>query len=183
MAQSATRRQSVLPLLASLAFVAIGVLLIREGDRSLMTSAAVVFFGVGAVLFAYLAITGRASLVLVQPTESRVELEPGGFAVLTAKGRRFPVRWASVRRVIAYKRDLWTTDEICVLFESDDGSGRQEVSEEWPGFADLFGVMEKELGISPGWYMEIMMPPFEPTPRLLFDRAEHPPRPVEAGGA
>jgi hypothetical protein len=147
-----------------------------------MAWGSLVFFGVGAVLFAYLAITGRSSLVLVQPTESRVELEPGGFAVLTARGRRFPVRWASVRRVIAYKRDLWTTDEICVLFESDDDSGRQEVSEEWPGFKDLFGVMEKELGISPGWYMEIMMPPFEPTPRLLFDRAAHPQRPVEAGG-
>jgi hypothetical protein len=181
MALSATRRQSVLPLLVSLAFVAIGVLLIREGDRSLMTSAAVVFFGVGAVLFAYLAITGRASLVLVQPKESRVELEPGGFAVLTARGRRFPVRWASVRRVIAYKRDLRSTDEICVLFESADDS-RQEVSEEWPGFKELFGVMEKELGVSPGWYMEIMMPPFELTPRLLFDRTEHTRPRVEAGG-
>jgi hypothetical protein len=166
----------------SLAFVAIGIVLIRGGDRSPMTWAAVVFFGLGALLFAYLAITGRASLVVVQPKESRVELEPGGFAVHTARGRRFPVRWASVRRVIAYKRDLWSTDEICVLFESDDDSGRQEVSEEWPGFKDLFGVMEKELGISPGWYMEIMMPPFESTPRLLFDRAEHTRRPVEAGG-
>jgi hypothetical protein len=49
------------------------------------------------------------------------------------------------------------------------------VSEEWPGFKDLFGVMEKELGISPGWYMEIMTPPFEPTPRLLFERRERQP--------
>jgi hypothetical protein len=157
MALSSARRQSVLPLLVSLAFVAIGVL-----------------------LFAYLAITGRASLVLVQPTESRVELEPGGFAVLTARGRRFPV--ASVRRVIAYKRDLWTTDEICVLLRIR--------RRRWQagGVGGVAGVQRPVRRVGegardqPGWYMEIMTPPVEPTPRLLFDRAAQPRRPVEAGG-
>jgi hypothetical protein len=82
--------------------------------------------------------------------------------------------------VIAYKRDLFTTDEICLVFESDDFTGGREVSEEWPGFKELFGEMERELGVSPGWYMEIMTPVFEPTPRLLFDRAAHSQHPVEA---
>lgn len=179
MALSSVRRQNVLGLVVSFAFVAFAGFLIRTGEQSWMAWASLVFFGICALAFAYLAITGRASFV--QPEESRVVVEPGGFAVLTTRGRRFTVRWAGVRSVIAYKRDLFTTDEICVVFESDDFTGGREVSEEWPGFQDLFGEMEKELGISPGWYMEIMMPPFEPTPRLLFDRA-HPQRPVEAGG-
>jgi hypothetical protein len=68
---------------------------------------------------------------------------------------------------------------ICLVVESDDFTGGRDVSEEWPGFQELFRVMEKELGISPGWYMEIMTPVFEPTPRLLFDRAAHSQHPVE----
>lgn len=180
MAGPFARRQNVLGLLVSLVFVALAVFTIRAGEQSWIAWASLAFFGACAVLFAYLAITGRVSLV--QPEESRVVLEPGGFAVLTTRGRRFAVRWAGVRSVIAYKRDLFTTDEICLVFESDDFTGAREVSEEWPGFPELFGPMEKEFGISPGWYMEIMTPVFEPTPRLLYDRAAHPPPPVQAGG-
>jgi hypothetical protein len=180
MALSSARRQNVLGLAVSLVFVAVAGFVIPAGDQSWMKWASLAFFGICALLFAYLAITGRASLV--QPEESGIVLEPGGFAVLTTRGRRFAVRWAGVRSVIAYKRDLFATDEICLVFESDDFTGVREVSEEWAGFQELFGVMEKELGISPGWYMEIMTPVFEPTPRLLFDRAAHPRHPVEAGG-
>jgi hypothetical protein len=45
-----------------------------------------------------------------------------------------------------------------------------EVSEEWPGFSELFAGLEAALGVSPAWYLEIMTPAFEPTPRLLYDR-------------
>lgn len=170
MAQSFTRRQPLLQLLASLAFVAIGISMIREGELVPVAWFFTVFFALAALACAYMAVTGKP--YIVRPEETRIVPEPGGFAVLTTRGRRLPVRWAGVRRVHAYKRDLFTVDEICVAFESDDLAGVLEVSEEWPGFADLFGPMESELGVSPGWYMEIMSPPFETMHRVLFERAE-----------
>lgn len=100
-----------------------------------------------------------------------IVLEPDGFAIVTPDGQRHPIRWASVTRVGAYKQDLITTDEIILVFEVAEFPDRTlEVSEELPGFQDLFGTMERELGISPDWYMEIILPAFEPTPRVLLDR-------------
>lgn len=46
-------------------------------------------------------------------------------------------------------------------------TGRADI----PRFNDLLGAMEKELGISPGWSIEIMVPAFEPIHRVLFERA------------
>ncbi len=172
MAQSFTRRQSVLRLLGSLVFVAAAGFWIRAGEVLPLAWVCLVFFGAAALGWGYLAVTGRPNIARFQPEEGRIVLESGGFAVLTTRGRRFPVSWASVRRVSAYKRDRVTTDEIWVAFESDEFAGVQEVSEEWPGFQELFGPMETELGIRPAWYVEIMVPAFEPMHRVLFDRAD-----------
>jgi hypothetical protein len=101
----------------------------------------------------------------------RIVLEADGFAVVAPDGQRHVLRWASVTRVGAYKRDHLTTDEICLVFEvTESPDSVLEVSEEWPGFKDLFGALERELGISPDWYREIILPAFEPTPRVLLDR-------------
>lgn len=53
------------------------------------------------------------------------------------------------------------------MFEGDES---MQVSEEWPGFQDLLRMMETEFGISPGWYVEIMVPAFEQMQRILFER-------------
>lgn len=94
-----------------------------------------------------------------------------GFVALTPGAAPIEVRWEDVRRAIAYKRDLYTTDQITLAFELDRPDlPLVELSEESPGFASLFGPMEEVLGVSPSWYLEIMLPAFEPTPRLLYDR-------------
>ena len=169
MTRPSTRRNGLVGLLGSIVFVATAVYWIRTGESVPLAWVAVVFFGVAGLACAYVLITGRP--YIVPPAESRIVLEPGGFAVVTTRGRRFAVQWTGVKRVVAYKRDLFTTDEICVAFVSGDSSTVQEVSEEWPGFQEMFGPMEKELGISPAWYLEIMTPVFEATPRVLLDRA------------
>ena len=171
MRQSFTRRQSVLRFLGSLALTAVAALWIRAGEEPIFGWFFLVFFGLATLVCGYLAVTGRENLPFAQPEEWRIEVVPGGFEAVSRQGRRFAVRWAGVRHVLAYKRDLWTTDEICLAFESDAGPVR-EVSEEWPGFTDLFHGMETELGVSPGWYLDIMTPAFEPMHRVIFSRPD-----------
>lgn len=170
MTPSYTRRQSVVGFLGSLALTAVTVLWIRAGESPIFGWFFLVFFGLAALGTGYLAVTGRQHIAFRQPEGWRIEVVPGGFDVLSTKERRIPVRWGGVRRVIAYKRDLWTTDEIRLVFESDDSEGVREISEEWPGFQDLFKEMETELGVSPGWYLDIMTPAFEPMHRVIFSR-------------
>ncbi|HEX7239915.1 MAG TPA: hypothetical protein VF263_06590 [Longimicrobiaceae bacterium] len=97
--------------------------------------------------------------------------------VATAEGFRLEVEgrpavevaWKDVTRVAAYKRDLMATDEIMLAVESRGLPGRVlELSEAWPGFADLFQPLEEHLGVSPAWYVEIMVPAFEPSYRELY---------------
>jgi hypothetical protein len=169
MAVPSIRRQGIVSFLCAVALVAAAVLWIREGESPQWFGwFGVVFFGAGGVVSAYMAITGKMLLRRTEPW--RIELEPDGFAVVSHRGDRLPVRWAGIRRAFAYKRDLWSTDEIWVVFEMSEPSGTCQVSEEWPGFRDLFGPMESELGVSPGWYMKIMTPAFETTPTLIFER-------------
>ncbi len=100
-----------------------------------------------------------------------IEATADGFVVRDARGTTVEVRWSAVRRAAAYKRDLLTTDEIIVVFELDAPSQHViEVAESWPGFAILFEGMERALGVSPDWYMNIMLPVFEQTPTMLYER-------------
>jgi len=89
------------------------------------------------------------------------------------------VAWSDVSRISAFKRDRFTTDEIILRVESSSPAGQPlALSEEWPGFASLFGPLERALGVSPAWYIDIMTPAFEATPRLLYDRSQQPPQPT-----
>jgi hypothetical protein len=105
----------------------------------------------------------------------RIELTADGFAVVNPGGAWYAVRWASITKIAAYKRDLLTTDEIMLAIEVADSPRMvQEVSEEWENFAELFAPLEQRLGISPAWYHEIMIPAFETSFRVLFERPGRP---------
>lgn len=105
-------------------------------------------------------------------TPPAIEVAADGFVLRGADGTVIDVRWTSIRRAVGYKRDLYTADVIVLALELDaPAPALLELSEEWPGFAELFGGMERALGVSPSWYVEIMVPAFEPTPRVLYERA------------
>jgi hypothetical protein len=107
-----------------------------------------------------------------------IEPTADGFALRGPDGTTVEVQWRHVRRAFACKRDRITTDEVVLALELDPPApALLEVSEESPGFAELFGGMERALGVSPTWYLEIMVPVFEPTPRTLYERPGAPPDP------
>lgn len=103
----------------------------------------------------------------------RIVTDKGGFVVKAQDGREFPVRWERVVRVLAYKRDLWTTDEVVLAFRQwPDPELVLEVSEEWPGFADLFEPLERELGVSARWYLDTIGRPFATDFQVVYERPD-----------
>lgn len=81
------------------------------------------------------------------------------------------IPWSAIQRIAAFKQDLGTHDRIVLAIEAARSSEEPVfLSEDCPGFADLFGQMEAALGINPGWYLEIMMPAFEAAPRVIYLR-------------
>jgi len=113
-------------------------------------------------------LNGRAQ----PPALPAIAVDETGFSLtLDRHTRAFP--WQSVNKVAAFKQDRFTYDRIVLLFEvSTPGDPILSLSEECPGFADLFGPMEGALGINPRWYVEIMTPAFEPTPVVLYVRSD-----------
>ena len=101
----------------------------------------------------------------------RLTLDDEGFTLEDGAGGRHRARWAEVRVIAAYKRDLGVTDAICVAFELA-GPTVVEVTEEDAGFESLFGALERRFGVEPSWYIEIMEPAFEATPRVLYQHPE-----------
>lgn len=106
----------------------------------------------------------------VSSTGPAIVVHANGFN-LTEAGTTRIVFWRSVERIVALKQDLGTHDLIILLVDAEGAAEPLLLAEEMPGFADLFGAMETHLGVSPGWYPEIMLPAFEATPMVLYRRS------------
>ena len=103
------------------------------------------------------------------PPLPRIELEDAGFAIVFPDGRCSSIRWKSVTRLVTFKRDNFSTDEVILSFEVAERPGiAHEVSEEWPGFRNLFSALQSELGITPNWYDKVMQPPFATNFQVLL---------------
>ncbi len=63
----------------------------------------------------------------------RVVVVAAGFALWTGGRCAAAARWADIRRLRAYRRELGTSDALCVSVELADGS-IMELREEAPGF-------------------------------------------------
>ena len=102
----------------------------------------------------------------------RVVVDPSGFSLVDSNDTSARVLWSSITRVLAYKRDRFTTDEIVIVFvQRGDLTHSLEVSEECTGFADLFAPLERELGVSPEWYLRTSAKPFDPDVQIVYERA------------
>ncbi|HSK31226.1 MAG TPA: hypothetical protein VLA17_14805 [Candidatus Limnocylindria bacterium] len=107
-----------------------------------------------------------------QEPDPKVQLVEGGFDLVSADDNAVisGVRWSDVSRIQTYKLDLLTTDSICLLFEFRDGRAAVQVSEEWPGFANLIKSLSRAFpSIPTDWYGVAMKPAFATNQRVLYE--------------
>jgi hypothetical protein len=106
-----------------------------------------------------------------------IRLDPVGVAVVPIKNSAEPpssLTWDSIIEATAFKRDLFSTDRVCIAFHSSNGSG-VEVHEEMKGWIELCEALPDHLPGSPpwtDWFMKITTPAFELNPTLLFCRGK-----------
>jgi hypothetical protein len=97
-----------------------------------------------------------------------LDLTADGFRLCSGK-ESVEVHWRSVSRVTAYKRDLLTTDLLCMLVEFDDRI--VELNEEMIGYTAAEQAMVKALGIGGEWKLRVLFPAFETNPTLVYQRS------------
>ncbi|UWZ85038.1 hypothetical protein [Occallatibacter riparius] len=81
--------------------------------------------------------------------------------------------WDQVARVFAYKRDLFSYDQICFVIECTDFG--IEVREGDEGYESLIAQMQSNIPGFPAqgqWYEPVRLPPFAPSWAKIYCRDE-----------
>jgi hypothetical protein len=79
------------------------------------------------------------------------------------------VKWSEVNGVVAFKRDAYIVDLICMGFTTAEGS--VEVNEEMEGWGALTDALPLYLPGTPSpedWWNGVAQPPFAANPTTLF---------------
>ena len=106
------------------------------------------------------------------PEVPRISLTGDGVELRRGAERLSGLRWHEVERVVSYKRDLFTVDEILVAFEYRGVAGEPMtfiVSEECPGFPEFMTALRVAFPTIPeDWYSRVMQPAFATNLTVLF---------------
>lgn len=82
------------------------------------------------------------------------------------------LRWSEVEEVHAYKRDLFTTDLICLAFKKMGKEEYYEIHEEMAGYHDLLEVLQIRLpNFTLEWFLDVAIPAFESKHRVIWKRS------------
>ena len=101
-----------------------------------------------------------SKLFRARPSEA-IRLLADGFAVDRDEVELFRVIWPDVREIVTFKRDLLTTDCVCLAFRRGESDIYAEVNEEIPGFVALVVELPHRFaGIPPDWFNKVTQPPF-----------------------
>jgi hypothetical protein len=104
-----------------------------------------------------------------------ISFDSAGFVVTALKktsGKPISMTWSEIVRIVAFKRDLFSTDCVCLMMLRHDNMG-VEVDEEMKGWSEFTQTLPIYLpGCKPwsGWFMEITTPAFAPNETEIFSR-------------
>lgn len=115
--------------------------------------------------------------------ETILESEINGIITLTGTGFQVKekseelletVHWNRVTHIFAYKKDLGTTDLVCLGWKLDNSDQTLEVHEDMLGFKKLNQAMlEHYKSIPETWAMDIYFPAFETNLTLLWPQGHN----------
>jgi hypothetical protein len=92
--------------------------------------------------------------------------------ITSGKGDASELRWDEVDEVHAYKRDLFTTDLICLAFKKSGKEEFYEVHEEMAGYHDLLETLSRHLPeFTTEWFFSVAFPAFDTNHRLIWKRS------------
>jgi len=99
----------------------------------------------------------------VREASGRISVSNGGFSVYSDEVLCWELGCDEITRVVAFKRDLLTTDLICFGFEKLDAKGTLWcVHEEMPGFEDFAVELGRITdGAWPARFKDVAHPAFE----------------------
>jgi hypothetical protein len=104
------------------------------------------------------------------PPPPQIHLTEEGFDIVRNGETMESLRWRNVRKIVTFKYDNVSHDEICVAFLVDEENSWILISEEWNGFLKATEKMKERFpSISENWFTKVMTPVFETKKTVLFE--------------
>ena len=116
----------------------------------------------------------RAGIRAAKSAAEAGMLIPLGDELTVLQGKsKVVVPWSSIRRLMAFKRDLLYYDNICILIEGQDGPLAQ-IDEDMVGWRIVMEKLPERLpGMKPWqeWWPTVAFPAFETNATVIWERA------------
>lgn len=100
-----------------------------------------------------------------------VRVDASGLEIRSGRatgGATQQIAWPDICRIVAYKRDIMTTDLLCLAIE---GAGTVlELHEEMPGYAEAEAALTSRFALGIEWKLRVMFPAFAPNAETIFCR-------------
>ena len=109
------------------------------------------------------------------PNRGRIEISDGGFQFADANRNITYLKWSDVHELVAFKRDIFTTDLIClgIRFGKDQWI---EIDEEMTGFKIFIDAMSIHFNLrEPAWWSKVAFPAFKTNTTTLWKETERDP--------
>ncbi len=144
-----------------------------------------IFFGIGAVVLLWKYINPRNRFIRTNSLEAKrirekefknlyntnglFQYNEHGFELML-DGKLTKTNWNEIKRLVAYKVDLFAVDEICLFVEIDENRSF-EINERTKGwFVFVQKTKEKFSEINESWEFDIAQPPFKRNETELYNR-------------
>ena len=125
----------------------------------------------GQIMLSKLWKSAKAKLGSRNGASTWVVLTRDGFGLNQGDSRLGSVRWEEVDKVLAFKRDLLTSDEVCLAFEIGDSDTVFELNEGVGSFWDLVARVKEVFPDSEqDWEETVVNPAFAENSTVLYER-------------
>jgi len=105
----------------------------------------------------------RSGTLLTDADCLRIKNDNGGSSQL---------RWSEVEEVHAFKRDLFSTDQICLVFKKSGKEEYYETHEEMVGYHDLLELLPSRLPkFTLAWFPMVVFPAFKTNHQIIWKRS------------
>jgi hypothetical protein len=109
---------------------------------------------------------------LENPKYGRVETNTDCLTIRQTQGNVLELRWSEVEEVHAFKRDLFSTDLICLAFKRSGRDEYCEIHEEMAGYHDLIERLPIHLPqFNQAWFSSVAFPAFKPNHQVIWRRS------------
>lgn len=94
-------------------------------------------------------------------TGARIELHADGFRIVHRGKFAGEIHWSDIVGIGAFKRDIWSVDEICLRFLTSADTLSLDVTEHDEGYEELLAEVERRYpDYDPEWWSKTAFPPF-----------------------